>query len=161
MIVVERPAILPIDRPAILPIDRPPTIAIDTSALIAIVFAEPERDQFREALIQARSARISTVSVVEARMVAYGRRGPRAAVVLENILRLPVFVVTPPGPEDMDAAFDAFVAFGKGSGHPAGLNFGDIFAYALAKTRDLPLLSKGDDFSETDIRSVIPRQPAH
>ena len=177
MITVERPAIRPIDKSAILPIDKSAirpidksairpidksaTIAIDTSALIAIAFAKPERDQFREALIQARGARISTISVVEARMIAYGRRGPRAVVVLENILRLPVFTVTPPGPEDMEAAFDAFIAFGKGSGHPAALNFGDIFAYALAKTRGLPLLFKGNDFSETDIPSVIPRQPAH
>ncbi len=77
MIVVERPAILPIDRPAILPIDRPAILPIDRPAI------------------------------------------------------------------------------------PAALNFGDIFAYALAKTRNLPLLFKGNDFSETDIPSVIPRQPAH
>ncbi len=102
MITVERPAIRPIDKSAIRPIDKSATIAIDTSALIAIAFAEPERDQFREALIQARGARISTISVVEARMIAYGRRGPRAVVVLENFLRLPVFTVTPPGPEDME-----------------------------------------------------------
>ena len=51
----------------------------------------------------------------------------------------------------MDAAYAAFVAFGKGSGHPAGLNFGDVFSYALAKVRNLPLLFKGDDFSQTDI----------
>ena len=55
----------------------------------------------------------------------------------------------------MDAAYAAFVAFGKGSGHPAGLNFGDVFSYALAKVRGLPLLFKGDDFSQTDIASAV------
>ncbi len=57
----------------------------------------------------------------------------------------------------MDAAFSAFVAFGRGSGHPAALNFGDVFAYALAKVRDLPLLFKGGDFAETDLRPAAAR----
>jgi ribonuclease VapC len=55
----------------------------------------------------------------------------------------------------MDAAYAAFVAYGKGSGHPAGLNFGDLFSYALAKVRGLPLLFKGRDFSETDIPPAV------
>ena len=55
----------------------------------------------------------------------------------------------------MDAAYAAFVAFGKGSGHPAALNFGDVFAYALAKVRGLPLLFKGNDFAETDIEPAV------
>ena len=62
-----------------------------------------------------------------------------------------MFEIVPPSPADMDAAYAAFVAFGKGSGHPASLNFGDVFSYALAKTRGLPLLFKGNDFAETDI----------
>jgi ribonuclease VapC len=65
-----------------------------------------------------------------------------------------MFEIVPPGPADMDAAYSAFVVFGKGSGHTAGLNFGDLFSYALAKVRNLPLLFKGNDFSETDIRSA-------
>jgi ribonuclease VapC len=56
----------------------------------------------------------------------------------------------------MEAAYAAFVAFGKGSGHPAELNFGDLFGYALAKVRGLPLLYKGDDFARTDIVSALP-----
>ena len=55
----------------------------------------------------------------------------------------------------MDAAYSAFVAFGKGSGHPAALNFGDVFSYALAKVRGLPLLYKGDGFAQTDIVSAL------
>ena len=60
-----------------------------------------------------------------------------------------------PGAAEMDAAYSAFVAFGRGSGHPAALNFGDLFSYALAKVRGLPLLYKGDDFSQTDVASAL------
>jgi ribonuclease VapC len=126
-------------------------IAVDTSAIVAIAFDEPERATFRQAIMQARRALISTATVLEVKMVVYGRRGPRALVLADDMLRLPIFEVTPPNQADIDAAFSAFVAFGKGSGHPASLNFGDLFAYALAKVRNLPLLFKGNDFAETDI----------
>ncbi len=130
-------------------------IAVDTSAIVAIALNEPERAAFRQAIMQARKALISTASVIEAKMVLYSRRGPRAVVLAEDMLRLPMFEITPPGPADLDAAFAAFVAFGKGSTHPAALNFGDLFSYALAKVRNLPLLFKGNDFSETDIRPAV------
>ncbi len=130
-------------------------IAVDTSAIVAIALDEPERATFRQAIMQARKALISTASVIEVKMVLYSRRGPRAVVLVEDMLRLPIFEITAPGPADMDAAFSAFVAFGKGSGHPAALNFGDLFSYALAKVRNLPLLFKGNDFSETDIRPAV------
>jgi ribonuclease VapC len=126
-------------------------IVVDTSAVVAIVFAEPEREVFLRTIQKADKALISTVSVVEARMVVHGRRGQRAVVLLDDILRLPMFEVVAPGLAEMDAAYAAFVAFGKGSGHPAGLNFGDVFSYALAKVRAVPLLFKGEDFSQTDI----------
>ena len=131
-------------------------IAVDTSAIVAIVFGEPERMAFREAIMQARKALISTASVLEVKMVVYGRRGPRALVLVNDMLRLPMFEITPPDAADIDAAFGAFVAFGKGSGHPASLNYGDVFAYALAKVRNLPLLFKGSDFAETDIEPAVP-----
>ena len=130
-------------------------IAVDTSAIVAIALGEPERAAFRQAIVQARKALVSTASVIEVKMVLYGRRGPRAMVLAEDMLRLPMFEIVPPGPADLDAAFSAFVAFGKGSGHPAALNFGDLFSYALAKVRNLPLLFKGGDFSETDIRPAV------
>ncbi len=130
-------------------------IVADTSAILAIAFAEPERAVFVQALQRADRVLISTVSVVEARMVVHGRRGQRAVVLVDDLIRLPMFEVVPPGPAEMDAAYAAFVAFGKGSGHAAGLNFGDVFSYALAKVRALPLLFKGDDFSETDIASAM------
>lgn len=130
-------------------------IVVDTSAIIAIAFAEPERAAFVQAIEQTDKALISTVSVVEARMVVHGRRGQRAVVLVDDLLRLPMFAVVPPNVAEMDAAYAAFVAFGKGSGHPASLNFGDIFSYALAKVRALPLLFKGNDFSQTDIACAL------
>lgn len=132
-------------------------IVADTSAIIAIVFAEPEREAFIDAIKRAPRVLVSTVSVVEARMVVHGRRGERAVVLVDDLLRLPMFELIPPGIAEMDAAYAAFVAFGKGSGHPAALNFGDVFGYALAKVRGLPLLYKGADFSETDIASAALR----
>jgi ribonuclease VapC len=132
-------------------------IVADTSAIIAIVFAEPERAAFIDVIRRAPRVLVSTVSVVEARMVVHGRRGERAVVLVDDLLRLPMFELIPPGIAEMDAAYAAFVAFGKGSGHPAALNFGDVFGYALAKVRGLPLLYTGADFSETDIASAAPR----
>ena len=130
-------------------------IVVDTSAIVALVFAEPERAAIVQALQNTDKALLSTVSVLEARMVVHGRRGQRAVVLVDDLLRLPVFEMVAPGVAETDAAYAAFVAFGKGSGHPAGLNFGDAFSYALAKVRGLPLLFKGDDFAQTDVASVL------
>ena len=130
-------------------------IAADTSALVAIVLGEAERMVFRNAIRQARTVFVSTISVIELKMVVYGRRGPRGVVQAESLLKLRKFEITPPSVADMEAAFAAFVAFGKRSGHPAALNFGDLFSYALAKVRSLPLLFKGNDFAQTDIEVVV------
>lgn len=130
-------------------------IAVDTSAIVAIALNEPERPAFRTAIATAGKALISTASVLEVKMVLYARRGPRAVVLIDDMLRLPLFEIAPPGPAELEAAFGAFVVYGKGSGHPAALNFGDLFAYALAKVRNLPLLFKGRDFAETDVEPVI------
>jgi ribonuclease VapC len=136
-------------------------IAVDTSALVAIGLHESERESFQTIILNSAKVLISTVSVVETKMVLFGRRGPRAVVMLDNMLGLRRFEIIPPSPEDMDAAYAAFLAFGRGSGHPARLNMGDVFAYALAKVRNLPLLYKGNDFSETDLRSAAANVPSH
>jgi ribonuclease VapC len=130
-------------------------IVVDTSAVVAMAFGEPEREAFVQAILHADKALISTVSILEARMVVHGRRGQRAVVLVDDLLRLPVFELVAPGMPEMDAAYSAFVAFGKGSGHPANLNFGDLFSYALAKVRGLPLLYKGDDFGQTDAVNAL------
>lgn len=129
-------------------------MVIDTSALVAIAFAEPEREVFLSLILQSERILISTPTLLETRMVVHGRRGERAVVLLDDLLRLPMFESVPPGEADTSAAYAAFVAYGKGSGHPAGLNFGDVFSYALAKVRGLPLLYKGEDFAQTDIEAV-------
>ncbi len=130
-------------------------IVVDTSALVAIVFGEPERETFVNVIQQADKALISTVSVVEARLVVQGRRGQRAVLLLDDLLRLPMFEWVAPDAAEADTAYAAFVTFGKGSGHSAGLNFSDLFSYALAKRRGLPLLYKGEDFAQTDIASAL------
>lgn len=134
-------------------------IVIDTSALVAIVFAEPERDAFLDVLQKHQRVLISTPTVVETRLVVHGRRGQRAVVLLDDLLRLPPFELVAPDAEQAIAAYSAFVAYGKGSGHPASLNCGDLFSYALAKVRGLPLLFKGDDFASTDIESALAERP--
>ena len=130
-------------------------IVVDTSALAAILFREPESDAFLGVMRRAGSVLISTASVLETRMVTYGRLGHRGTVLFDDLLSSGVFEMVPPDEALVGMAFNAFVAYGKGSGHPANLNFGDVFSYALAKSRGLPLLFKGDDFSRTDIRSAL------
>ncbi len=126
-------------------------IVVDTSALVAIAFEEPEQDAFMLTIARAGKALVSAVSVVETRMVVHGRRGQRQVALLDDLLRLPVFEIVAPGAAETEAAYAAFIVYGKGSGHPAQLNFGDLFSYALAKTRGLPLLFKGEDFGQTDV----------
>jgi ribonuclease VapC len=129
-------------------------IVVDTSALVAIIFNEPERATFVACIKQAERVHISTATALETRMVVFRRKGAPGLVFLNDILALPNMLLVAPDADTVEVAFDAFVAYGKGSGHPAGLNFGDCFSYALAKSSELPLLFKGDDFSETDIRCV-------
>ncbi len=138
---------------------RAAVIAVDTSAIVAIALNEPERAAFRAAILQADTALISTASVLETKLVLHGRRGPRAVALAEDLFSLKLFEIVPPGAEDLDAAFRAFIVFGKGSGHPAALNYGDLFSYALAKVRGLPLLFKGNDFAETDIPAAVAHLP--
>ena len=125
-------------------------IVIDTSALFAVMANEPEREAFT-ALIEADGAVLcSAVTYVESVMVLTGRskRLPRSRV--DELLGLFGIEIVPISQALTDAAVDAFDRFGKGR-HPARLNLADCFSYALAKTRELPLLFKGDDFSNTDL----------
>jgi ribonuclease VapC len=126
-------------------------IVVDSSALLAIALDEPERATFREILKQSNTALISSGSVIEVRMVAYSRGGYRFVALLDAIIAEYRLEIVPPTLVEIEASQSAFVTFGKGSGHPAQLNFGDLFSYALAKSRNLPLLFKGDDFNQTDI----------
>jgi ribonuclease VapC len=130
-------------------------IVIDSSALIALVLDEAEWTAILQDIERAERVLISTPTVLEARLVVQCRRGQRAVVLSDDLLRLPLFEWVAPGDEETQAAYAAFVAFGEGSGHPAGLNCGDLFSYALAKVRGVPLLYKGDDFGRTDLVSAL------
>lgn len=125
-------------------------MVIDTSAVVAILQREPESERFA-ALLEADSIRlISAVSVLEAGMIVEVRKGETGALELDNFILRGQFQTVPFDAEQANIARLAFRQFGKGR-HPAGLNFGDCAAYALASTRGEPLLFKGEDFAKTDI----------
>jgi ribonuclease VapC len=128
-------------------------VVIDTSALIAILQKEPEADLFVRAIAGDARRLISVVSALEAEMAAYGRAGEDAVVLLELFLQKLRCETTLSSLDQLTAARRAFRRFGKGR-HPAGLNLGDCFLYALARVRGEPFLFKGDDFSLTDIVKV-------
>ena len=126
-------------------------IDIDTSAIVTIVFEEPERESFLRKIEAAQKVLVAAVTVLETKMVVHGRKSERGVVLVDDVLRCANFEIIPVDQRLTEAAFAAFIAFGKGQGHPALLNFGDVISYALAKTRGLPLVFKGGDFSRTDI----------
>lgn len=123
---------------------------VDTSALIAIVYDEPEAADFIARIHGAEVCRISVATRLELSMVVEHQLGPDGARQVEAFLRRAGIVVEPVTLEQGEIARQAFLDYGKGR-HPAGLNFGDCFAYALAKATGEPLLFKGADFARTDI----------
>lgn len=126
-------------------------IAIDTSALIAILSNEPERREFNEIIQNSSRVVISAASLLEARMVLYARSGDEAVMALDAFILKSAMEVVPVTEKMGDMAFEAYRRYGKGTGHPAGLNYGDCFSYALASEYETPLLFKGNDFLQTDI----------
>lgn len=127
---------------------------IDTSALIAVMADEPEAAALR-GLLATYGGRLSAATLVEARMVAFGKGGSEAMRRLDQFVRRSGLEIVAFDGEQADAASDAFLSYGRGSGHPARLNYGDTFSYALAHVTDDPLLFVGDDFSHTDVRSAL------
>ncbi|MEQ1888984.1 MAG: type II toxin-antitoxin system VapC family toxin [Alphaproteobacteria bacterium] len=127
---------------------------IDTSALIAILFNESDAPIYARAIEQADSRRLSAANFVEAAMVAERFTGGRAGPRFDALLRTSRIVIEPFTVEQAHLARQAFLDYGKGR-HAAGLNFGDCFAYALAKASGEPLLFKGADFARTDIAAVL------
>ena len=129
-------------------------MVIDSSALIAILRREPEEQDFRNAIKLASSRLLSTPTRVEVGIVALGRRGEAGLEHMQALLESLKLETVPLSADHARLAIDAFRRFGKGR-HPAGLNFGDCFSYALAKATGEPLLFKGDDFSQTDIKRAV------
>ncbi|MEO6092392.1 MAG: type II toxin-antitoxin system VapC family toxin [Novosphingobium sp.] len=123
---------------------------LDTSALVAILYREPEAEDFVKRIHEAAVCRISVASYVELSIVVQRQLGPEGMRQADAFLRRAGIVVEPVTVEHGELARQAFVDFGKGR-HKAGLNFGDCFSYALAKATGAPLLFKGDDFALTDV----------
>lgn len=129
-------------------------MVVDTSALVAVVLGESDAESFASALTAATDGvALSAATLVEATMVVEARQGPDAARDLGLLLQSCGAEVEPLTSEQASLAIAAWRRFGKGR-HPAALNFGDCFAYALAHHLDEPLLFKGNDFGQTDIRSA-------
>lgn len=127
---------------------------VDSSAIIAILFKEPDGQRYLEVLAGARRPVTSAVSFVETAMVTEGRGGALAGSELDTLLAELDVETIPVDARQADIARDAWRRYGKGR-HPAGLNLGDCFSYALAKARNEPLLFKGDDFARTDVKAAI------
>ena len=132
-------------------------IAIDTSAVVAILKKEEERDLFAEIIGTAEAAFFSTVGYLEASMVLIGRGRTRRGLELDNLMEELAIELIVFDEQQAKISQTAFIRFGKGR-HPAGLNFGDCVSYALAQSRGLPLLYRGDDFAKTDVVSALPGQ---
>ncbi|HEY5434074.1 MAG TPA: type II toxin-antitoxin system VapC family toxin [Candidatus Limnocylindrales bacterium] len=128
---------------------------IDTSVLVALILREPEAVPFTLAMAAAPVRRLSAASYVELAAVIDGRQDPVLSNALDASIRASRIEVVPFTVEQARIARVAYQQFGRGSEHPARLNIGDCFAYALARDLGEPLLFKGDDFARTDIELVI------
>jgi ribonuclease VapC len=126
---------------------------LDTSALTAVLFDEPERDQFVRKIVAASRRRVSAATLLEASVVIEARRGEVAGRELDLFLHRAKIESVGVDEEQTEIARAAWRRYGKGR-HPAGLNFGDLFAYALARARDDELLFKGGDFARTDVAAA-------
>ncbi len=128
---------------------------IDTSAIVAAIRGEPSAPAVLDALVRSDSCRMSAGTALELAIVLDNSGEPRLAGAAEALLRDAGTVIDPVTAEQVAVARQAYRDYGKGR-HPAGLNFGDCFAYALAKVTGEPLAFVGEDFAKTDIDPAIP-----
>jgi ribonuclease VapC len=128
---------------------------VDSSALIAILRKEPEAQVFSETIEYAVPVRISAATLFEASMVADRFGSPILSARFDEVVEDSRMIIEPVTAEQAKIARQAYRDYGKGSGHPADLNFGDCFSYALARDKREPILYKGDDFVHTDLRSAL------
>ncbi len=128
-------------------------MVIDTSALTAVLFDEPERDEVIAKIAAAPRRLISSATLLEASIVIESRRGDAAGRELDLLLHRAKVQTVAVDEAQVELARAAWRRYGKGR-HPAGLNFGDLFAYALARAGGDALLFKGDDFTRTDITAA-------
>ncbi len=128
---------------------------LDTSALVAILRAEPDASSYANAIESAGVRRLSAANYVEVGAVIDRAGDAIASRRVDELLAISGIGIETVTASQARIAREAYRDFGKGSGHPAGLNFGDCFSYALAKTIGEPLLFKGEDFVHTDITSAL------
>ena len=126
---------------------------IDSSAVLAILFAEEDMRLYEEAIADASTRRISAGTLLETYIVVESRSGLTGVEELDALLQRASVEVVAVTVDHVHAAHLAWRRFGKGN-HPAGLNFGDCFAYALSEISHEPLLFKGEDFASTDVETV-------
>ena len=126
---------------------------VDTSALVAILLDEPDAEKLSAAIAANTPRIISAVSVLEASIVIESKKGEAGLALLDELLNLAQFEIVAFDDAQQQLARVAYRRYGKGR-HPAGLNFGDCCAYALAKVRNEALLFKGNDFNLTDITAA-------
>lgn len=131
-------------------------IVVDTSALIAILSKEPDAALYADAIAQADPPLISAATLLELHIVMLNRHGAKAGQIVDRLIKDGGFQVETFTAQHIDLARAAYARYGKGH-HPAGLNYGDCFSYALAKATEAPLLFKGQDFSRTDMVAVLAR----
>jgi len=130
-------------------------VIVDTSAVIAILRDEPPAPACAAAIERARLRRISAANYVEAAVVIDASRDAVASRRFDEFVRVAELLIEPVTETQARLARDAYRDFGKGSGHRAQLNFGDCFAYALARQKAEPLLYVGQDFAETDVAAAL------
>jgi len=128
-------------------------MVLDTSALLAILLGEPERDAFLDLLVAAEDPILSAATLVEASIVMLARTGEAGIADLDELLDAAAVRCVAVDAEQARHARATFARYGKGR-DPAALNFGDCFAYALARATGRPLLFKGDDFARTDVTAA-------
>ena len=133
-------------------------MVLETSAILAILLEEPEAAQFIRLISEDRVRLCSAVTFVEATIVLRARKGERGRQSFDRLLRRAQIQIVAVDIKQAEAARNAYQMFGEGK-HPAGLNLGDCFSYALAKTAKEPLLFKGNDFAQTDVAAIIPGLP--
>ncbi len=126
---------------------------VDSSAILAVLYREPDAARYETAIASVLSCRMSVANALEAAIVLEGRGGTAAGYELDTFLKDAAIELVPVTLEHMEAARRAWRRFGKGN-HPAALNYGDCFAYALANVTGEPLLCKGEDFARTDVEVV-------
>ena len=134
---------------------------VDTSALLAILRDEPEAPACAMAIERAAVRRMSAANFLEAAIVIDLSRSPIASRRFDDLLNAAGMTIEPVTEEQAHLGRAANRDFGKGSGHPAQLNFGDCFAYALARATGEPLLFKGQDFTHTDVTPAMTTTSEH